>query len=184
MSKPVAYLSGPMRGLSYEDADAWRQEARRGLWPDIATLSPLRGKGNLRGQPIPATAQSPLSTAEAIVARDFRDVTRSDAVLVNLLGAKEISIGTVAEIAWAHAARTPVVLVMEHAPGLNPHNHPMVTVPCGWWVDTLEDGIDVLRNILLPDGPPEQEAPAPFGGFEDDSPAPALLSARYVERHG
>lgn len=149
--QPSVYLSGPMRGLSFDQADEWRRYATEALWPDVVTYSPMRGKDHLRGAPIPTHTAHPLSRPEGIVARDYYDTLTTDMLLVNVLGAKEVSQGTVAEIAWAYAHRKPVLLVMEHMG--NPHDHPMNTVPAGWRVDDLDDALDIVRAVLLPDRP-------------------------------
>jgi hypothetical protein len=78
--------------------------------------------------------------------RDRFDATRCDVLLVNLLGAKTVSIGTVMEIAWADNVRTPIVVAME-AKG-NLHEHAMITEAIGFRVPTLEEAIDVVKAII------------------------------------
>jgi nucleoside 2-deoxyribosyltransferase len=88
----------------------------------------------------------PISTSKGITTRDRWDCTRCDVVLVNLLGTREISIGTVMEIAWADSARIPIVLVMEDK---NPHDHLILSQVAGFRVDNLEDGLDIVKALLL-----------------------------------
>ena len=48
----------------------------------------------------------------------------------------------------AAVARRPIVLVME--PG-NLHEHPMLAEEAGYRVQTLDEGIAIVRSILLPE---------------------------------
>lgn len=151
MSKPLIYLSGPMAGLSGDEANGWRVEFALLMQDlgadvtDVTCLSPMRGKDLAREAVIQRAYDDPLRNARAIVTRDRWDVMRCAVMVVNLLGADTISIGTVAEMAWADAYRKPVVLVMEAD---NPHEHPMVTELAGFRVETLEDAATVVRGLL------------------------------------
>lgn len=154
--KPSVYLAGPIKGLSYGGATDWREGvAARFAEHGIDAFSPMRAKGYLRGLTSvgqdalkDSYAQFPLSTNKAILHRDYRDCTRCSAVLMNLLGASSVSIGSVMEVAWAFAARVPTVLVIEAAGGI--HEHGLLVEACGFRVATLEDGIATVRAIVLP----------------------------------
>jgi nucleoside 2-deoxyribosyltransferase len=82
--------------------------------------------------------------------RDFNDVKRCDALLVNLLGYKaedRVSAGTIMELAWAYAFQKPAVVAIE-ASG-NPHdNHPMIHEAMPFRVTTLDEAIDAVAVIL------------------------------------
>lgn len=150
MTKPRVYLSGPMRGLHYDQANEWRAYAAERLWPDIATFSPMRGKKYLRDIPtIPGEVLQPNSTRKAIVTRDRMDTMNCDMILVNLLDAEAVSIGTMFEMAWADAVRVPMVVVMEDEG--NPHDHPFVRETPGWLVEDLDEALAIIRLALLPD---------------------------------
>src|SRR4051812_12682585 len=101
------YLAGPITGLSFDNAVNWREEFIAKLPSEIVGLSPLRGKDYLEGEPSIAAcyenAGLVLSCERGITTRDYNDVKRSDVIVVNLLGAQKVSIGTVMEIAWAKA---------------------------------------------------------------------------------
>ena len=118
--------------------------------PRIACYSPLRGhehldgEGELRG----SYPQHPLTTAAALTARDRHDCLSCDLLLVDLTGASEVSIGTCIELGWADAFRKPIVLVME--PKGNVHDHPLVRSLCAFRVPNIEEGLQVVRAILLP----------------------------------
>jgi nucleoside 2-deoxyribosyltransferase len=145
------YLAGPITGISYGEAVDWREHARKFLREfGIDGYSPMRAKDYLRGEKQIASfyqADTPLSTSRGIMTRDRWDVRTADLVLVNVLHAQKVSIGTVMEIAWADMLRTPVVLVAEEQ---NVHAHPMISEATGFRVDTLEAGLALAVQVLLP----------------------------------
>lgn len=156
MTKSV-YLAGPITGLTYDEGQDWREYATRQLAEQgIEAYSPLRAKKYLRefgkldaggSDGCAYLNASTLSNPAGITTRDRFDCTGRDVVLVNLLGAERVSIGTMIELGWADATRTPIVLVIE--PG-NVHAHAMVEAVAGFTVDTLEEGLKVVEAILLP----------------------------------
>lgn len=151
MSKFKVYLAGAISGLSYDEGQDWRTQATKALHEyGIQAYSPLRKKDYLKKlETIPSIVNSskPLSTHKGIVTRDMYDVQSSDVLLVNLLGAKIVSIGTMFELAWAFEKRTPIVLCMEPE---NLHSHGFVLETAGFIVPTLEEGIQTVAHILLP----------------------------------
>lgn len=145
------YLAGPITGLTYEQGQDWRTVAQALLAKEgLLGYSPLRAKeylsgvGELKG----AYDIHPLSTAKGIVARDRNDVLTADAVLFNLLGAKQISIGTMIEFGWADAFRKPTVVVAEKAGNI--HDHPITDQLTGFRVETLSEAVQLLSRVLLP----------------------------------
>lgn len=155
MSKRV-YLAGPITGLRYAEGQSWRDHAQNELGRvGIEAFSPLRSKAYLNTVDGPLTASCDgydvlgvLSSKRGIMTRDRWDATRCDVILVNLLGAKSVSIGTVMEIAWADAVRTPIVCAIE--PEGNVHEHAMIQEALGFRVPTLDEAIQVTRAILEP----------------------------------
>lgn len=148
--RPTVYLSGPITGLTYVGATDWRDYAKAVLAPEIDGLSPMRAKDYLAGEQALAAAgysEKALSCAKGITTRDRYDTTRADLMLVNLLGAERVSIGTMIEFGWADAARVPIVLVMGDG---NPHDHAMVREMAGFIVPTLDEGLDIVKAILVP----------------------------------
>jgi nucleoside 2-deoxyribosyltransferase len=86
-------------------------------------------------------------TSRGIMTRDFNDVKRCDALLVNLLDLKERSSGTIMELAWAFALQKPAVVAIEAAG--NPHDkHPMIFEAMPFRVATIEEAIDSVAIIL------------------------------------
>lgn len=64
------------------------------------------------------------------------------------------SVGSCIELGWADAYRNPIVTVMDLAVDgalrANPHDHAMVRAVSGYIVPTLDEGIEIVRAILLP----------------------------------
>lgn len=146
----LVYLAGPIQGETYRASTDWRQYVQRHMPPEIRTLSPMRYKeymANLGTMPDHLDSD-PLSTMKGIVTRDRMDVMRCDMVIANLAEAQRVSIGTVMEIAWADACRKPVVAIMDQN---NIHYHGMIRECVGYIVPTLDQAIDIVRAVLLPD---------------------------------
>lgn len=156
MSKLV-YLAGPITGLTFGDCTDWRKDAIKRLAEHgITGLSPMRGKEYLLeiakdkplgpdGDKYVLSFKSPLSTNAGITTRDRWDCQRADAVLMNLCGAKQVSIGSMIEVGWADAARRPIVLAMDEG---NIHHHGMVLSCCGLHTTTLEQALDIIIAML------------------------------------
>lgn len=155
------YLSGPITGLSYNGCTDWRRHFASLLYSDVVPLSPMRGKeylaheGDIKdayksGQCVTnlPSAQA-LSCAQGITAKDRNDVFSCDAMVVYLLGAQKVSIGTVVEFGWADAFRKPIISVIE-SDGSNVHEHSIVNTVTGFRVPTLNDAANIV-NILLSD---------------------------------
>jgi len=154
---PQVYLAGPITGLTYDDGNDWRVSVADELASvGIIGWSPLRAKHFLReigvldaaGTPDSAyIGLNPLSEPKGIMTRDRFDTTRSDMVLMNLIGATRVSIGTMIEAGWADAARVPLVVAMEPD---NIHRHAMLNEAAGFIVPTLEEAVAVIKAVLLP----------------------------------
>lgn len=154
MRSNIVYLAGPITGLTYEGATDWRKsfvDVVTSHNPAINCMSPMRAKHHLEAiGEIPATgngAYGAMSGGPAIVARDYADTVSSDIIVVNLLGAKRVSIGTMFEIAWAYSQHIPVVLVIED--GLvNLHSHSMLFNMVGYRVNNLNDAIKIVTAFF------------------------------------
>jgi nucleoside 2-deoxyribosyltransferase len=147
--KPIVYLAGPVTGLSYDRVTTWRSEAKDRLLPHIDCADPMRGFDHLRHETkLKYTyIDHPFTTRRGIMMRDYFDVCRSTALLVNLLDAPDKSAGTIMELAWAFHLRKPVVVIME--PEGNLHDlHPMLMETYDFRVSTLEAGIETARIIV------------------------------------
>jgi nucleoside 2-deoxyribosyltransferase len=147
----LVYLAGPITGLTYDQGQDWREYVAQALPKEFQAISPLRAKDVrlARVGIIEDTYEDdPLTTAKGITTRDRMDCTRSDLIIMNLLGATRVSIGTMIEIGWANANNIPIILIMEKG---NLHNHAMVRECAGWTVDNLEHAITIAA-ATLPDG--------------------------------
>jgi nucleoside 2-deoxyribosyltransferase len=155
MTAPLVYLSGQISGLTYGDAQSWRDFAIRYLADrGIKGVSPLRGEKAHDASHAQISAhgrdyaKSPLLTAKAITDRDRFDATRCDVMLVNLLDMTRISIGTMIEIGWADAHRIPIVLAAPEPGVAHLHDHLMVNEIASVRAHTLEDALDCVVVLL------------------------------------
>lgn len=144
----LVYLAGPITGISYGECTDWRAYADTLLSPGISGVSPMRAKEYLASKPVidHSYEDTVLSCSKGITTRDRMDVQRADLVLVNLIGAKTVSIGTVMEIAWADAYGVPVVVAME--PTGNLHEHPMIKECTGFRTASLEEACRIASSII------------------------------------
>jgi len=146
------YLAGPIAGSTYEASEDWRICARLMLLrsPYIVTFSPMRGKAFLRQHGVLSSMpddEDPRATGPGIMGRDHNDVKTADAVLMNLLNAERISVGSMIEAAWCYAYRVPLILVMQAG---NIHEHAMLNQIPTYRTDDLQTGCDLVRALLLP----------------------------------
>ena len=148
----LVYLSGPITGLTFEGCTDWREHVRVRLAEHgIEGLSPMRGKEYLAGKGTildgsSAVVSNFMSQDRAIVTRDRWDTTRADFVFCNLIGAPQVSIGTMIELGWADAARVPVILCME--PKGNIHEHAFVRELSGYRCDSVDAGLDLVLAAM------------------------------------
>lgn len=153
-AKPLVYLAGGIAGLAGAEATTWRGLAAYALMNrGVESLDPMRSKTALSEQPRISTdfheyeKRGAFFTSKGIMTRDFNDVKRCDALLVNLLDLKKPSLGTIMELAWAYAFQKPAVVAIE--PTGNPHdNHPMIHEAMPFRVTTLDEAIDAVAVIL------------------------------------
>lgn len=147
--RPKVYLAGPIAGNTYDQAEGWRAYAREVLEDHgIEVLSPLRAKDFLASEGLlhqHSYDVHPLSTNKGITTRDRFDCQRADVVLVNLLGAERVTIGTMIELGWADAARRPIVLALEEG---GVHDHAIVREVAGFIVPSLDEAIQLTIAIL------------------------------------
>lgn len=162
-SKPLVYLVGPISDVTFEGATSWRKYAGATLYDlDITCIDPMRGK-EMCGDHIPKDKTfndvydkdthsydieelvSPLFEASAIFRRDRWDVYRCDAVLAHLAGADKVSIGSVMEIAWAHAWNKLVVATLNQG---DIHDHGMLRQCMSIVTPSLSEAIHLIATSL------------------------------------
>jgi len=150
------YLCGPITGCTFLEAKhGWREEVFNTLSPwGIECLSPLRhlredqiDTGDHKSMNPNGAAVGVLSTPRGLTERDRFDTMRADLIFCNLLGATRPSIGSMIEFGWADAERIPILVAMEED---NIHNHGMVNAIASWIVPTLEEAIEVTKDLLVP----------------------------------
>lgn len=171
--KGSVYLSGPIAGLTYDQARyGWRMTVAAQLEQGIKVLSPMRHEGHLAEVKGPLDPAGQLnhffSGSKIIFEKDMLDIQRCDLMLVNLLDATKVSIGTVAEIGMAAALGKKIILVIEDAGsvpigeyrsgydqsdiqvdyGSNVHEHPFVTVPASLRLNNLDDAVHAVNSLL------------------------------------
>jgi nucleoside 2-deoxyribosyltransferase len=151
MMQPAVYLAGPISGLSFHGCTDWREFARvrlaaRGIrgWSPMRAKEALAKLETISGHGNEYAHMGPFATSKGVMTRDFFDCNRADVVLVNFVGAKTVSIGTVMEIAWAYQKHTPIILATDN----DLHNHMMLNEACGFKVATLDEAINVAIAIL------------------------------------
>lgn len=149
MREFLLYCAGPITGLSYGESTDWREYVASKLPPHIRAVSPMRGKKYLANEKNIKDyyEEHPLSCQKGVTCRDRADVMRCDMILVNFLGAKKVSIGSVMEIAWADAWRKPIIVVMEKD---NVHSHAMLREVSGFIVSDLDEAIAIITAVLSP----------------------------------
>lgn len=150
MNKTV-YLAGPITGMLKGAANDWRYEFAEQLKDHgIIGISPLRCEP-LVGERYGGTYADPkFGTARAIASKNLYDVQSCDMTLAFMpatarIDSGHLSSGTLIEIGWANAFRKPLVLVSDD---LEAYNHPVVNAACGWVLDNLDDGLEVVLGIL------------------------------------
>lgn len=141
------YLAGPMTGLTPEAASSWRDDPNlvRALEADgWELLSPLRDKPWLPHGAV-MTSRIDEDKERIEVTRDHNDIDVAAALLVNLLGAEIVSIGTIAEMGRAHALGKPIVTVME--PEGNIHDHMFVQEMSTYRCDDMISAVHALHKL-------------------------------------
>jgi hypothetical protein len=149
--RPSVYLAGPIGGLTWDEAAGWRLQAKDLLRP-CSVLSPLRDTDDgrsLRYSHFTTDGRPDLSNGELVLPfselfkRDYMDCHTCDAMLINMIGAKSRSVGTICEIAWGYRRAIPMFLAME--PEGNVNDNPFLTPQLPRRFPTLADAMNALR---------------------------------------
>jgi len=146
--KPRCYLAGPMAGLSYEEANAWRDKVHVALSDDFELVNPCRNKESLAGRgklTMHGYNDHFMCQEQTVFYRDTHDVRSCDGLLVNFENAPFISIGTPFELGMAWALHKPIIVVM---PKDNCYRHIFTLQSANYVAETLEEAIMALRSIF------------------------------------
>jgi len=115
------YLAGKMGGLTYDQANTWRESVTKFLAPEITCLSPMRGKSRetwVNGIQLPDLMQY---HTDMIMTRDLNDIERSDAIIAKFALYEYPSVGTLIELGTAIPLRKPVVFIINKEDPLRLH---------------------------------------------------------------
>ncbi len=155
----VLYLAGPITGLGYSDALDWREEVRTRLAssaPHVECVDPMRAKQHLAEVESigPHGHAGGLLNSHAVVARDMWDVDRCEVMLLNLTGARQISIGSMVELGRASARGKFVIVVLSPEEtgdaadaGRNPHDHLFVFELASMVAPSIDEALVVIESI-------------------------------------
>lgn len=157
MVNKTVYLAGPISGLTYEEASGWRDAMQLTLaMYGIKCLKPMRAAVHLRNHkglltdceivPGLESAVHAMSTPLGVVTRDKFDCVNCSVVVLNLLNAKRVSIGSMVEVGWANANNIPIILIMEE--NGNCHDHAFVTECSQFRTNNILDAVEIVRAIL------------------------------------
>jgi len=140
------YLAGPISGDSYDKVMERIEMRAAPLKQYYEILSPMTGKGYLRGvEEFHSKAYpNPVSTTRAIAGRDKWMVRQADIVFADLTGSDMVSIGTMFEIAWAHLLGKLVIVTMEEN---NIHDHAFVTESADLIFETQDEALIFLMKL-------------------------------------
>ena len=145
----TVYLAGAITDCNNGEANDWRRRltlllARTG----IKGISPLRCEP-LMGERYTLTNQDPrFGTARAIASKNFLDVQTCDMTLCYMpkaLNERRLSVGTLIELAWAHALRKPTILVSDYS---FVTEHPVVQANASWVLGTMDEALDVIVGVF------------------------------------
>lgn len=145
----TVYLAGPVTDCTEGEAKDWREVVRERLHVyGIRSISPVRCEP-ARGERYTLSNQDPrFGTARAIASKNFADVQMCDMALCYMpqsMMKRRLSLGTLVELAWAHALRKPTILVSEYPLLMD---HPVVQACANWPLSTLDEACEVLIGIL------------------------------------
>lgn len=150
MKSKSIYLGGGITGLSFQEANDWREYSIKWLLRyGIKGISPLRDKQYLKDEKDLKHFYSAqvLSLPKSITCRDLYDVKNCDIILMNFSNAKIPSIGSCCELGYAKAFEKPVITITEDN---QIHNHPFINEISSFTVKTLKQGLEICISILQP----------------------------------
>jgi nucleoside 2-deoxyribosyltransferase len=142
------YCAHPISGLSYEEVLGYYNSIKEKLSGfGYHVLNPMTGKDALRTEKKLRTSgyRTPVSTNHAITERDRWMVGQSDVVYINLCKSKEVSIGCMAELAWAHQLGKHTVTVLEKD---NIHQHCFVLEMSDIVFETEKEAEEYLKILV------------------------------------
>lgn len=145
------YLSGPISGHDRQEIETWRDIVRNELADTIDILDPAAAHYDASLDHLqkesPTKAKRRQEHGRFVIERNKALIAQSDLVLVNFLeAAGHVSIGSIAEVFLANALNKPVVLIRKTVG--DPHDHAMLNAAAAKICNSLEDGIEAVRQML------------------------------------
>lgn len=142
------YLAGAIAGLTEKEAKDWRRYVANELSKHMVTgVSPLRCEP-LVGERYEVVYDDPrFGSGRAIAAKNEFDTRNCDFALVYLPKPPpggRLSIGSIIELAWAHAFNKPTILVTDD-PVI--WDHPLTDACASWKLRTLDEAIEVIVGV-------------------------------------
>lgn len=149
MEKLTVYLGGPIRGLSYQEASDWRNEAIRRL-SDVGMkcLSPMRNKELIKDEEKITDSYESLKgySSKDIFNRDKFDVINSDILLFNFTNRKVSIIGSLFELAWGHLLGKYCVVAVDKESIYA--KHPFVKESASIMFENIDEAIDYVAKCF------------------------------------
>jgi nucleoside 2-deoxyribosyltransferase len=138
----TVYLGGPITGRTALEAKAWRNDVGWTLaYNNIRAISPLRCEAD----PDAGAVYASNGNAKGIAAKNLFDVRSCDLILCYMPECFPLSVGTLAELAYAHALAKPTILVTTDEDLLA---SPIVQACASWSLATLSEACDVCIGLL------------------------------------
>lgn len=155
--KPEGYLAGPIGGLTWDEANTWRENVASMLQPMKARspLRPIEYNGeiiNIKDSCFVTDGgrlsnsrerEAPTIPFHNLFKRDYIDVHECDFIFANYIGTKKISVGTNAEIAWAFHAGKAMFVAMEEG---NVNENPFLLGMISRRYFTLAEAVNGVRE--------------------------------------
>lgn len=148
------YLAGPISGLTFGEASAWRED--EGFKQRLAQLgwepvSPFNGFKAPEDTHLDAWFEGDEFSARAATINDLKLIDECHAVLLNLSAPQDrVSVGSMCELGYAHKSGKPVVTVRPYQDA-SVYNHPFIEELSTYIVPSLPEAyveLGVLGNVL------------------------------------
>jgi hypothetical protein len=144
------YLVHPISGLSYDEVVNYYTEKIKFCrdFLGLEVLCPMTGKNYLRNDPALRSHgydKYPASTNHAIFSRDKWMVQTADIIYASFIGAKNVSIGSMMELAWASHFGKHTIVVMEPN---NIHQHAFVLEAAQVIFNVEKDADEYLEKLV------------------------------------
>lgn len=142
------YLAGPITGFTVEEVITnITSHASRLSIMGYDVLHPFIGSCGVSiiNGPLQPYGYTGISSDHSIFCRDKWCVLQADIIIVNLIGAKRVSIGSMMELAWASDHNKHTIVVIEDN---NMHQHAFVKEAADLIFTELDSAFDYLEKLI------------------------------------